>query len=357
MDKTKLTEQFSRPLLAWFDLYGRKNLPWQHPKTAYRVWISEIMLQQTQVQTVIPYFERFMQSFPDIQTLAAATEDQVLAHWSGLGYYSRARNIHKSAQLVCTRFNGIFPHELTALTSLPGIGDSTAAAIASQAFNLPAAILDGNVKRVLSRYFMVEGAPGQASVIKQLWSLACACMSHERPADYTQAIMDLGATCCTRSRPDCDHCPLRLSCQARIHERVMDFPFAKIKKIRPIRHEQFLLLHTEDQRIYLERRASPGLWGGLWCLPAVEPDCCPEQFVSEQYGLICDCVKDIMEIEHSFTHFHLHIKARSVAVSMAGEDFQGSGRWFTQEELGSVGLARPVTRIIQRAVQARMSGT
>jgi len=341
-----LSEQFSRPLLAWFDLFGRKNFPWQHPKTAYRVWIAEIMLQQTQVQTVLPYFERFMASFPDVRQLADASDDQVLAHWSGLGYYSRARNIHQTAKLVCARFEGVFPSDLSDLISLPGIGESTAAAIASQAFNLPTAILDGNVKRVLSRYFMVDGAPELGAVKKSLWALARACMSHERPADYTQAIMDLGATCCTRSKPDCEHCPLRSTCQAHLHDCVKAYPFAKVKKIRPTRQEQFLLLHTPDARMYLEKRPSPGLWGGLWCLPTIEWDADAATHVRQAYDLNSEGVADIMDIEHSFTHFHLQIKARSVAVvDTAG---LGTGQWFQWAELKHIGLAKPVNQIIQR---------
>ena len=209
--------KFSLPLLEWFNCHGRKDLPWQHPRSAYRVWISEIMLQQTQVKTVIPYFNHFIAKFPDIQQLAHAYEDRVLAQWSGLGYYSRARNLHKTAKIICEKYKGEFPRELADLIALPGIGPSTAAAIASQAFNQATPILDGNVKRVLCRYFLIDGWPEHSSVKQKLWQLAKECMPTERCADYTQAIMDLGATRCTARNPDCANCPLQYTCLAKHH--------------------------------------------------------------------------------------------------------------------------------------------
>lgn len=346
MTDADLAQYVSEPLLGWFDQYGRHDFPWKHPGSAYRIWISEIMLQQTQVQTVIPYFERFVHSFPDIQQLAGASEDQVLAHWSGLGYYSRARNIHKTAQIICSQYQGQFPDQLTDLLRLPGIGESTAAAIASQAFHQPTAILDGNVKRVLSRYFMVDGPPGQAAVKKRLWQLAQACMSQTRCADYTQAIMDLGATCCTLSRPRCDQCPLRTHCRAHAQQRVSDYPVKQVKPPRPTRQEQFLLLHSDDRRIYLERRASPGLWGGLWCLPNIEQSCDPLQHIQQQYGLNCLDARELMSIKHSFSHFHLRILARAFQVQP--DDMRNaSGQWFALSELAGVGLAKPVNQIIR----------
>ncbi|WP_019217249.1 A/G-specific adenine glycosylase [Legionella tunisiensis] len=219
-----IQEQFSNLLLAWFDLHGRKDLPWQHPRSAYRVWISEIMLQQTQVKTVIPYFNRFIDSFPDVWQLAKASEDQVLAHWSGLGYYSRARNLSQTAKIICEKYAGEFPLALVDLVALPGIGPSTAAAIASQAFNQPTAILDGNVKRVLCRYFLIEGWPEQSAIKQRLWQLANQCMPRQRCADYTQAIMDLGATCCTVRQPNCASCPIQKTCLANIHHKTAFYP-------------------------------------------------------------------------------------------------------------------------------------
>lgn len=224
MDKQDLHKKFSQPLLQWHALYGRNNLPWQLPRTPYRVWISEIMLQQTQVQTVIPYFERFMQQFPNINTLAQANDDEVLSLWSGLGYYSRARNLHQTAKIVVQHHGGVLPDNYQLLKELPGIGPSTAAAIASQAFNQPIAILDGNVKRVLTRFFMIKGYPEQAQVKKTLWELANSCMPNENCANYTQAIMDLGSLCCTPKNPNCHNCPLQNSCLALKYEEQHLYP-------------------------------------------------------------------------------------------------------------------------------------
>ena len=347
----KLISQFSQPLLNWFSCFGRKNLPWQHPRIAYRVWISEIMLQQTQVQTVIPFFERFMASFPDVRQLAAASEDAVLAHWSGLGYYSRARNIHKTAKIICEEYAGNFPEDLASLISLPGIGASTAAAIASLAFNKPTAIMDGNVKRVLSRYFMVDGAPEQSAVKKQLWHFAQQCMPEENCAEYTQAIMDLGATCCTLKNPNCQNCPLKNTCQAFLNDKVQHYPFKAIKKARPIKHQQFLVMHTENNLIYLEKRPA-GLWGGLWCMPAIEVDIDPAVFILENYGFDCIEINNLMTMKHSFTHFHLHITARAISIQTNDKLIADTpGQWFGSNQFNSIGLAKPVSQIMNHFLQ------
>lgn len=341
-------EEFSQPLLAWFDLYGRKNLPWQHPRSAYRVWISEIMLQQTQVKTVIPYFLRFIASFPDVQALAEAPEDEVLAHWSGLGYYSRARNLQKSAKMIQTEHNGEFPNELETLLKLPGIGDSTAAAIASLAFNKATAILDGNVKRVLSRYFLVAGLPNDSSVKKTLWRLANECMSQTRCADYSQAIMDMGATCCTSKKPDCISCPLQTTCLAYKNNVVDDYPFKKPKKTLPTKHQQFLLLHTKQNRIYLEKRPPTGIWGGLWCLPSIDMGACPTTYSNSTYALHTKNPQELLKIKHTFSHFHLYIQAWSLeSIVSANNVAESSGRWFAIDEIGGLGLAKPVSLIIE----------
>lgn len=347
-----MVSTFSKPLLNWFATFGRKNLPWQHPKDAYRVWISEIMLQQTQVQTVIPFFERFMANFPDISCLGKASEDIVLAHWSGLGYYSRARNIHKTAKIICKVYGGIFPNDLALLIDLPGIGPSTAAAISSLAFNQPTAILDANVKRVLSRYFRVDGAPEQSAVKNRLWKLANECMPKESCAEYTQAIMDLGATCCTTNRPNCPNCPLQTTCQAFLSDTVTNYPFKKIKKTRPVKHQHFLLMHTLNNVIYLEKKPPTGLWGGLWCMPAIEMDTDPEDFILENYGMDCIKINKLIEIKHSFSHFHLHITASALTVQpnvriMA----EHQGEWFNKEQFNSIGLAKPVTQIMNHFLQ------
>lgn len=340
---------FTLPLLHWYDQYGRKDLPWQHPRSAYRVWISEIMLQQTQVKTVIPYFLNFIARFPDIKTLALAPEDDVLAHWSGLGYYSRARNLHKTAVIIHTAYQDEFPSDLENLLKLPGIGPSTAAAIASLAFNKATAILDGNVKRVLSRYFMVSGSPELAEVKNKLWQLANTCMPQDRCADYTQAIMDMGATSCRSKKPDCVSCPLQSSCLAFKNGVVDDYPYKKQKKHIPTREQQFLLLHNKQHLIYLEKRPPTGLWGGLWCLPSIDMNICPSSHVHDTYRLKTSNPQEVMRIKHSFSHYHLHIVALSL-LSQASGDWvaESTGRWFSADELSGLGLAKPVSVIIER---------
>ena len=343
---------FSLPLMAWFDEHGRKDLPWQHPRSAYRVWISEIMLQQTQVKTVIPYFMKFIARFPDVNALAMASEDDVLAHWSGLGYYSRARNLRKSALIIKTELQGIFPSDLDALLKLPGIGASTAAAISSLAFNNATAILDGNVKRVLSRYFLVSGSPELADVKQRLWTLASECMPKARCADYTQAIMDMGATCCRPKKPNCMACPLQPTCLAYKEGVVDDYPYKKPKKTLPTKHQKFLLLHNKQNMIYLEKRPPTGLWGGLWCMPGIEMDMCPSSYILATYRLQTEDAREVMKIKHSFSHYHLHIEALSLQSSASGDTVaECSGRWFRADEMSGLGLARPVSDIIQRFFQ------
>ncbi len=344
-----LQRVFSEPLLAWFDCHGRKDLPWQHPRGAYRVWISEVMLQQTQVKTVIPYFNRFIENFPDVWQLAQADEDKVLAHWSGLGYYSRARNLLKTAKIICTQYDGIFPHQCSELAALPGIGLSTAAAIVSQAFNLPAAVLDGNVKRVLCRYFMIEGWTERVVIKNQLWQLANHCMPQQRCADYTQAIMDLGATCCTLRNPGCTICPLKTTCKANLNNKVLDFPHKKPKKTLPLKKQQFLLIYNSAQQIYLEKKPPVGLWGGLWCLPSVDISSCPATYIRENYAINSLKIDELINIRHSFSHFHLEIKALAIkATPMTNEIAESDGRWFKLEELKQLGIAKPVSTIIKR---------
>ncbi|MBA3535400.1 MAG: A/G-specific adenine glycosylase [Tatlockia sp.] len=342
-----IQEKFSRPLLQWFDSHGRKELPWQQPRTPYRVWISEIMLQQTQVKTVIPYFNQFMAKFPALVQLAAAHEDQVLAQWSGLGYYSRARNLHKTAQIICETYKGEFPSQLENLIKLPGIGPSTAAAITSQAFNQATAILDGNVKRVLCRYFLVEGWPEQSVVKQKLWQLAQQCMPKERCADYTQAIMDLGAICCTTRNPNCANCPLQTGCVAKEQNLVSLYPHKKVKKPLPVKQQQFLLLHDLDNKIYLEKRPPTGIWGGLWCLPSIDIDLCPSEYIAKIYDFSCLKHQELLYIRHSFSHFHLEISAKALEIENKGKMIaEGSGKWFANIEIKELGLAKPVMDII-----------
>lgn len=347
MSNENLHTQFSLPLLSWFDLHGRKDLPWQSPRDPYRVWISEIMLQQTQVQTVIAYFNRFIFRFPTVTCLALATEDEVLSLWSGLGYYSRARNLHSAAKIITQLHQGLFPQELQALIALPGIGPSTAAAILSQAFNLPTAILDGNVKRVLARFFLIKGWPEQAQVKKRFWDYANSCMPQQRCADYTQAIMDLGALCCTSKKPDCLNCPLQNHCQAFKSGEQLQYPTKKIKKPVPIQYQQFLVLCNDQDLIYLEKRPPTGLWGGLWCLPSLDMDDCPLGYIQLKHALKGETPIPLIEFKHRFSHFHLEIKAVSIKTqAIRNQIGESNGKWFAKEELTTIGLAKPTSLIL-----------
>lgn len=341
-------EIFTETLLSWYEKHGRKHLPWQKTRSPYRVWISEIMLQQTQVKTVIPYFTRFMTSFPDTQTLALAKEDEVFAHWSGLGYYSRARNMHKTAQIIHNQFKNEFPADLDQLKNLPGIGPSTAAAIASLAFNQPTAILDGNVKRVLSRYFLIDGYPEKAAIKKKLWQIANACMPEKNCAEYTQAIMDMGATCCTVKNPNCKECPLNNSCLAYLNNVVVNYPHKKPKQTLSTHHQQFLLLHDKEQQIYLEKRPPTGIWGGLWCLPMLEIQDCPLTYIKNRYQAKSNFYKPLLRLKHTFSHFHLHLNAVSILIHMDQSTLaEHNGRWFNLNELNTIGLAKPIKTIIE----------
>lgn len=341
-------DYFTQALLRWFVQHGRKNLPWQHPRTPYFVWISEVMLQQTQVKTVIPYFNRFIHRFPDIHRLAAADEDEVLAHWSGLGYYSRARHLHQTAKLVVNKYDGHLPNELNQLMTLPGIGASTAAAIASLAFNQPTAILDGNVKRVLSRYFLVEGNPNLASVKNQLWTLATQCMPRENCSNYTQAIMDFGALCCTKHHPSCEVCPLQPSCKAYQYQLVNELPHKPAKKIRETKQTQWILLHHKKENFFLEKQPPHGIWGGLWCMPSISMDACPKAYLYQSLKLTVNTPIPLLQFKHSFTHFHLTIKTVAVEAPYLELTHRPpqQGQWFHIEQLQSIGIPKPLTKVL-----------
>jgi len=336
---------FSEKLLDWWDVHGRKDLPWQHPRTAYRVWVSEIMLQQTQVKTVIPYFDRFISRFPDIESLSAASTDEVLALWSGLGYYARARNLLKTAIICKKDHTAKLPQTPKELLALPGIGESTANAIYSQAHNQPAVILDGNVKRVLARYLAVDGWPGKAQVHQQLWTTAEKLLPKERGADYTQAIMDLGATLCTRTKPVCTQCPVRQSCKAFKSGTVDLFPARRPKLKISKKSFQMLILTDSEGNVLLERRPPAGIWGGLWSLPA-DDDVQP---VQQRLGLATDSLRKLPELEHQLTHIKMTIQPliAHIEVLTRGVECSGDQRWFGQHEWQALGLPKPVRQLLE----------
>ena len=340
---------FSENLLCWFNQHGRKNLPWQQQPTPYRVWISEIMLQQTQVQTVIPYFERFMQSFPDLKTLAVAPLDDVLHHWSGLGYYARARNLHKTAQQICDQHSGQFPDDPDSLQQLPGIGRSTAGAILSLAFQKRQPILDGNVKRVLTRFHAIEGWPGKTEIQKKLWNIADQHTPQKDVAAYTQAIMDLGATLCTRSKPQCEDCPVQKGCAARKSNRQNDFPYSKPKKTIPTKKKIFLILRNDKNEILLEKRPPTGIWGGLWSLPECEHGEDPQEVCDQRFACKITNQQTLKIVRHTFSHFHLEITPRLMQIIDNQTKIMESNEtlWYNNTRVKNIGLAAPVASLLK----------
>lgn len=339
----------SRALLDWFDVYGRKHLPWQQQQTPYRVWVSEIMLQQTQVNTVIPYYQRFMQRFPDVQALAAADIDAVLHLWTGLGYYARARHLHQTARLVVSAYAGQFPRTVEELSRLPGVGRSTAGAIVALALRQRAVILDGNVKRVLTRLHCVEGWPDQAKVQQRLWELADRHTPDARCADYTQAIMDLGATLCARSRPACGLCPLQDRCEAFRQQRTAEFPQRKPAKELPVRSTYMLLYWQPSVRqVLLEKRPSQGLWGGLWSLPECSELTALEPGLSADLMAQPQSLQQWATLRHTFSHFHLDIVPVLIPLAAADVRVMESDRyhWYSLQQPSERGLAAPVKRLL-----------
>ena len=343
-------------VIAWFEQHGRRDLPWRHPRTPYRVWLSEIMLQQTQVQTVVPYFIAFTERFPSLPALAAADIDAVLHLWSGLGYYSRARNLHRAARLVVEQHEGELPDSVEALEALPGIGRSTAAAIVAQAWDRPAAILDGNVKRVLARYHAEPGWPGDSTVLRRLWTLAEAHLPTTRACDYTQAMMDLGATVCTRSRPACPACPLSEDCSARASDSQTRYPGSRPRRALPERQTTFLILIDDHNRLLLERRPPAGIWGGLWCFPELGGD---DALADRLHSLgCCDPASagETAPFTHTFTHFRLHISPQLLRVSHRTTSVKDDAHllWYSANDSTRIGLPAPVARLLRKLQQDRL---
>ncbi|MCH9643581.1 MAG: A/G-specific adenine glycosylase [Gammaproteobacteria bacterium] len=295
-------------LIRWYRIHGRHDLPWQRNKTAYRVWISEIMLQQTQVTTVIPYYLKFMRRFPNLKSLANASQDDVLAHWSGLGYYARARNMHKAAQIIQQQHSGRFPTQIEDIVALPGIGRSTAGAVLSFSKELPATILDGNVKRVLCRVFAIDGWPGKTDTLKQLWELAEQLTPQKNTAEYNQAIMDLGATICTRNKPNCPACPIKSDCQSFQQGTQNQYPHSKPKKAYPTKEVSMVIIQDSRGHIFLQKRPPTGIWGGLWCLPEFTADKNIADVCLNSYQFKINVVShETTLIKHKFSHFQLDI--------------------------------------------------
>jgi A/G-specific adenine glycosylase len=344
--------QFAQRLLAWFDIHGRHSLPWQSDTTPYRVWVSEIMLQQTQVATVIPYYERFMRQFPDVRSLAEAPLDEVLHQWTGLGYYARARNLQACAKLITTEHGGEFPITLEAMTALPGIGRSTAGAILAISRGQRHAILDGNVKRVVARVFGIAGDPSSSAVISKMWEQAEACTPTSNVGDYTQAIMDLGATLCTRSRPACTVCPMNDGCIAALEGRQAELPNRKQKRHRPSREATLLIAQRGvhgSSSVLVERRPANGLWGGLWSPPQFETQSEAIEWCTKRIGQTEMHATALAPIDHAFTHFDLRLnplRVRCQLSSQVRED--GDLLWYRLESPPRIGLPQPIAQLFER---------
>jgi len=344
--------QFSRSLIAWHGRAGRRDLPWQGTRDPYRIWLSEIMLQQTQVAAAIPYFERFVARFPDVQRLARASLHDVLRLWSGLGYYARARNLHRAARVVARERGGRFPESVEGLVQLPGVGRSTAGAIAAFAFGRRAPILDGNVKRLLARCFAVAGYPGDAAVAAQLWSLAEALLPRRAIETYTQALMDLGATVCTRTRPQCLHCPLRAQCVALRDARVQTLPELRPRRPLPLRRETWLVA-SHGGRVLLERRPAEGLWGGLWAFPRLAGGGRAADAVRRSLGEQPASMRRRTPFEHGFTHFRLRVQPIECELAAQPAGRLPRTRWMPFAEALRAAQPTPVARLLRAVLSER----
>lgn len=354
MTENRSAKVFSARLIDWQQRHGRHDLPWQNTRDAYRIWLSEIMLQQTQVGTVIPYYARFVECFPTIEALAQAPLAKVLELWAGLGYYARARNLHRCAQAIVADFQCEFPNEPQLLTNLPGIGRSTAAAISVFAFSHRAAILDGNVKRVLARCFAIEGFPGSAATEKAMWSLAETLLPAKHIEAYTQGLMDLGATVCTRSKPLCAVCPLHAMCIARQDGRQAELPFAKLAKVLPER-ETTLLLLTDGKRILLERRPPVGVWGGLLSLPEGTEAVASE--FARHHGCRLREVQVLPTLKHTFSHFRLNILPLLCTVKATPNLVaEAEWQWLEHDKIETAALPTPIRRLLRTIRKSGQKG-
>lgn len=355
MPALKTPFAFRRALVRWYLQHGRSHLPWQQGAGAYAVWLSEIMLQQTQVETVIPYFERFVHRFPHVEALAAAPLDEVLHLWTGLGYYSRARHLHRCAQQVVQQYAGQMPSDLNALMALPGIGRSTAGAIRSLAFGLPAAILDGNVKRVLARYFAIDGWPGLPAVAQTLWQQAEG-LIRSRPVRHwgnrvhTQVLMDLGASLCKRSQPLCQDCPLQFGCKAFAQNAQSLYPSPKPRKTLPSKPLHLLVVQNPMGEVLLQLRPAKGLWGGLWSLP--------EAPIGSAVKTLAETLPSVQRVlqtsplpafKHTFSHYHLLAQPVALQVELTAAPLaQGDWLWYNLAQPAQVGLPAPVKRLLHQ---------
>jgi len=362
LDNTEAAQDFADPgfsaaVIGWQKQHGRHALPWQNTRDAYRIWLSEIMLQQTQVTAVIPYYQKFLQSFPTVESLAAAPSEAVMSHWSGLGYYTRARNLHRCAQRVAAEYGGRFPDDPELLADLPGIGRSTAAAIAAFSYGKRAAILDGNVKRVFARVFGVEGFPGAKAVEDQLWRRAVALLPQTDMESYTQGLMDLGATLCVRGKPACERCPLSLRCVALATGRTAELPVLKPKKAVPEK-ETMMLVVSEGGEVLLEQRPDSGIWGGLLSLPELPLSADADAFgaavenAMQPFGAIAACRK-LQPFSHVFTHFKLHISPYQVLLETRRPHVAESVHvWYPIAQLADAPLPAPVKKLLLGVLQA-----
>jgi len=355
-----MSSSFSKRLLTWFKTHGRHDLPWQQPREAYRVWLSEIMLQQTQVQTVIPYFERFIAEFPNLPTLANASQDEVLHQWTGLGYYARARNLHKAAQYIVEQHNAVFPQDYDSVLALPGIGPSTAAAILAQAFDQPNAILDGNVKRVLTRFYAITGWPGKKIIENLLWEKARQLTPNHQAADYTQAIMDLGATVCTRAKPSCKSCPINTDCLAHAQDNPNDYPTPKKRSSLPIRKTTMLLLQNSEGDILLQQRPTQGIWGNLWSFPEIDESDNAAEISLQRFACKLESSTPLSPFRHTFSHFHLDIQPIQCQVSTHTQSVMESENqvWYKcdpekRNAADKRGLPGPVKKLLDSIMESK----